>query len=308
MIKKILSIFMGILLIANCCFAGIDFAGDADYINVADANVFSSISFSLGGLFTFDAVVTTLNNRNFLISKGSSGAYEWELSAWGDGTGVLLRAIIYNTVVTGFLTAVGSTRILNGETHYVVATMDNSTNTLNLYLDGVLDGTDNTTTGTRKGNDVAYVSIGWRGDLAASGVNFPFNGKITDVFYNTASFSLGEVKQLSNSKIKGIPYQIQPLSLVGYWPLDDKSEGSGINTITFVDRAGADNNGTAVDADGDSKTIGEKVLSYPYGAVFVDAYAAAGGGWTHDYCGVPNANIDEINGIPKENIEILDGI
>ena len=73
--------------------------------------------------------------------------------------------------------------------------------------------------------------------------------------------------------------QIQADDLIGYWPLDDLPEGSGINNLTFIDRSGNGNDGTGKDGDADSNAVAEVILTYagisPY-VNFVVAAPAAG--------------------------------
>lgn len=83
------------------------------------------------------------------------------------------------------------------------------------------------------------------------------------------NLSLADIALLQ-SKIKGIPLQIQPANLKGYWPLDDLPEGGNLAGATFVDRSGNGNNGTGSDADASGgQGRAETVLSYPAGAIEV---------------------------------------
>lgn len=72
-----------------------------------------------------------------------------------------------------------------------------------------------------------------------------------------------EVANLCNAKVKRMPLQINPASLGGYWPLDDRGDAATVNAQTFRDFSSAGNNGTGTDADGDSTGLAEAVLSYP---------------------------------------------
>ena len=68
---------------------------------------------------------------------------------------------------------------------------------------------------------------------------------------------------LADSKVKGMPLQIQPANLKLYLPLDDYTAGTALNAATFLDLSGNGNNGTGVDADADSTCVGEEILNSP---------------------------------------------
>ena len=88
------------------------------------------------------------------------------------------------------------------------------------------------------------------------------DGIITEVAVWTSALTQADANQLALSRIKGMPLQVDPSNLQGYWPMDEKAVGTDINGVTFVDSTG-NNNGTGSDAGGQSTFSGEEVLSYP---------------------------------------------
>lgn len=111
-----------------------------------------------------------------------------------------------------------------------------------------------------QGTDVGEVWIGLRTDGNAG-----FSGDINEVAIWQAALTTTEFDLLCDSKIKGMPLQIQPSNLKVYFPLDDYGDGSALDTSVngYRDISGNDKHGTGFDADGDSTNKAEEILSYP---------------------------------------------
>jgi len=88
------------------------------------------------------------------------------------------------------------------------------------------------------------------------------NGIMTDAAIWEATLSEAEILQIYNSKIKRMPLQIQPSSLILYLPLDDHPHNDSANSangLVFKDLSGNGNDGTASGCNAQSETY----LSYP---------------------------------------------
>jgi len=88
-----------------------------------------------------------------------------------------------------------------------------------------------------------------------------FDGIISEVAFWSAQLTDDEISLLANSKIKGIPLQVRPTSLVSYWPLDDFGDRiTASGTASIRDRSSNSNNGTPSNSP---SSRSEEVLSYP---------------------------------------------
>ena len=98
------------------------------------------------------------------------------------------------------------------------------------------------------------------GDVSISDLAIFFHDSISATFDEKNYVHLA-------SGVKGVPLQINDgdVNLRGYWPLDDHTSGTALNTATdgYADLSGNKFHGTGVDGDGNSFNIGEEILSYP---------------------------------------------
>jgi hypothetical protein len=125
-----------------------------------------------------------------------------------------------------------------------------------IYVNGVETPYNAPTEGvTPTSNLGQQISIGGRGDNTRS-----IDGYITEVAVWSTTLSDFEIKQLASARVHGIPYQIQPSFLQGYWPLDDFSEGVlAAGSGSVADRSGKKLDGTP---SGSPTAFAEKILSY----------------------------------------------
>lgn len=82
---------------------------------------------------------------------------------------------------------------------------------------------------------------------------------ISDAAVWNVALTPNEIEILGKSKVKGMPLQIKPSALTGYWPFDDEEDGTSFDTDTAVDRSGNGRDGTGVGGTAQA----EEVLSYP---------------------------------------------
>jgi len=102
--------------------------------------------------------------------------------------------------------------------------------------------------------------IGNRGTTAAT-----WEGQIAEIAIWNVILTPTEIAQLANSKIKGMPLQIRPANLKGYWPMDDQPAGTSADGDTVRDLSGNGNNGTGNDGANNTGLAwtAESILSYP---------------------------------------------
>jgi len=254
MIKKLFLTFL-IYLFSFNAYCGCDFDGTDGFINLGDVDVDSTaatISLWVYASSWRDQWQTLIAKRpagsqianySLNVRGGASNIFQWFC---GDGS-----FHIDNFVASGVSTGVWhhflGELVQNGTSLDSEIWVDNvskaSTSYANTNLADCLDNTE--------------ANIG----CYNSGYEF-FDGHITEVAMWNAQLTAQERTLLTDSKIKGMPYQIQPASLVGYWPLDDLADSTSINAQTFKDRAGT-NDGTGSDAGGESIGKAEEVLSHP---------------------------------------------
>jgi hypothetical protein len=119
---------------------------------VADDDVFSPDSFTLETWLYFSS-----SGIRWAMSKrpnSSSGSYEYHLLWVSD-----VWALEMGTGSASFLEVIASDANPYDRWRHVVGTYDDATGTGNLYIDGVLGGTD-TSSGSRVGNTAATLQIG----------------------------------------------------------------------------------------------------------------------------------------------------
>lgn len=251
--KKLIAIILSLALSLFCSVAwgGINFTDSDDTANCGNDSSLNITTENLTIAFWMKSDSTT--GEHVPISRGLFG---------GDGYFVEENrnndSIQFIIVAGGNFAETAAGSVTEGVWIHVVCIRD-STNPLKIYLDG------SETVYVKQDNGVNIPSSTrnfYIGRYDASG--FGFIGKLSEVAVWAAALSELEVGLLYNSKVKGMPLQIQSSSLLGYWPLDDVANGAGIAGETFVNRANPGTvDGSGVDVDADSFGSAEEVLSYP---------------------------------------------
>lgn len=153
--------------------------------------------------------------------------------------------------------------ITPGVWQHVLVTWDGSVTATNvhLYINGIEQSYATTTNGVSIVNNAGgTTNIG----LTEPTFN-PFNGKISEVAYWNIELNAQEIANLASSRVKRMPLQIRPASLVAYWALDEQPNGTSGDGDIFVNLANpGKHNGTG--SDGANNTgltcLAEEVLSY----------------------------------------------
>lgn len=231
---------------------GIDFDNADDLVGLGDKGVFTPTgSFSITGCF----FARTVNPEDAgMISKWKPSQLEY-----------LVR--IYQGVIRWhvFLTAnnsIDSASIsANTWTHFV-CTYNSSLNEIDIFIDSVGTGSPVSTSGSIT-DGTAELEFGRYNS------SNPFDGILSDVVFYSVVLSQAEINQLYNSRIKYMPLQIQPSNFIGYWPMNDGSDGTSADGDTIRDLSGNGNDGTGDDGANNTGLTwkAEEVLSYPAGVL-----------------------------------------
>jgi hypothetical protein len=247
------------ILLSGVAWGAVDFNGDADYVYT--------------GTFTN----RPNSNQSYSGWIKTSTAGEQGISCFSETNPpneVVDREIretaankisFYITTTNGGIgyTVTSNTSINDGIWHHFVFVYGNLGlgQGIYCYIDGIYE-----TSASGSSGFTGYTSAQYNLASARNLTNLAtiyFDGEISEMAIWQSALTAGEISQLANSRIKGMPLQIQPTNLVLYLPLDENPLTTGINGVQFDDYSGNGNNGTGVDADGDSLIIGESVLSYP---------------------------------------------
>ena len=258
LLKKSLCLLISLLYITSPALGGVDLNGDADYIDVGTSNFPTKAPLTVACWINVDD-----NDWDYkFFSRWNDSPYAYTfLLLWDVSDGDIDFYCKRNGTDDMYKANCNSSDISLNTWIFVCGVMDNSTN-ITLYInDKSFTGGDNGWNNTNIPTVPATIGAGQVG----SSRNDILDGKISEVAIWDTNLSTEEVSLLYNSKVKGIQRQIKPNNLVGYWPLDDFPDGTSLDTSSggYKDRSGNGNDGTGVDADGDSTNIAEEVLSYP---------------------------------------------
>lgn len=174
-------------------------------------------------------VSTSTSGANAIIAKDNLGSRCFDLFAIGSaGTP---RLLIWNSNSAYGVNA--TTDIKDNLWHHVVGVFSPS-NSLKIYVDGVLEGTNSTSVPSSIDNDSVNVTIG--GILSSSTIFFSYLGNIDEVSLFNTELSASDVTTIYNS---GVPNDISSLSPVSWWRC-----GDGDTAPTLTDNGSASNDGT----------------------------------------------------------------
>tara|TARA_R110002126_G_scaffold62933_1_gene161649 strand:+ start:367 stop:1584 length:1218 start_codon:yes stop_codon:yes gene_type:complete len=191
--------------------------GNADYITMGDVAAFTdadgfSISFWVN-FVTYDgdtALVTKHANLSDLNNQGEFYIYN------DDGICRFIAVDDDNSASIG--TRTGSV-FTDGQWHHVACTHDGGTAATGLliYVDGVLQAHNTTSTGSGFANIVATTEEFRLGAFADSGE--PHDGYMCNVGYWNAALSQAQVKSIMNKNYDGLSAS-EKTNLVSWWNLD----------------------------------------------------------------------------------------
>lgn len=247
--KQLLILFLSCLLL-NPCFGGVDFDGSDDRIDLS-----TGLAFNVATISAWINVNNTADIKNIVGKRDNlPGSYILRV------TSSEVAAAFWRNF-SGTFTNTGSTN-LTGVEHHILMTIDDVTDRkIGIYVDGALDSGGLTTTSGTTATTSNEVNIGKQN---IGGFERFFDGSITEVAIWNTVLTVEEISLLASAKVKGMPLQIQPSNLQGYWPLDDQPDGTSFDGDTAVNRSGNSNNGTGDDGGNNTGLTAkaEEILSY----------------------------------------------
>ena len=164
----------------------LSFDGSSSYVSVPDNNSLDANSWSIGGWFNPTDTVLTGSDRQSLISK------------WQDSTGQKINYYLYintsgkfaavvstSTCDTAGKTVTGTTTVQASKWYHVIATFNETTGDLKIYVNGILENTNST------GYSGACINTGnvkfGQYDFAWSAYRDEFKGTMDEIkIYNSA--------------------------------------------------------------------------------------------------------------------------
>tara|TARA_R110002020_G_scaffold72164_1_gene185711 strand:+ start:2236 stop:4455 length:2220 start_codon:yes stop_codon:yes gene_type:complete len=172
-----------------------DFDGSADYIDIGNP-----AALQITGALTISCWVKSSDTTDYvLIQKddiGSNRSYALWGNEWGVAPAVDVQFLVFNG---GSATTVNSTTDINdGNWHHVVAVYNPST-TMQIYIDGSLDGENTTSIPASIDNDPANFQIGRGGN----GLYY-MDGKISEVCIFNYALSASNITTLYGNDTNGV--------------------------------------------------------------------------------------------------------
>lgn len=249
-----------ILLICQPIYASV--TGDAQNNTDSDrihSTARASTTTSTFSMWVKMAAFPASTNRAFLSTYAElTGAWTaWDKTLFVDSNG---KAVFY--IFDGAEKLATSTSTLTLGTWFHVAGSTDGTN-IRVYVNGALEAT--TLAGTSFNAWATGPRFNMLGIDAFANVWVAASATIEEVAYWSVKLSDNEVAQLASSRLRRIPLQIQPLSLAGYYPIDDYEDGAAGNGKIFLDYSGNGRHGTGDDGQNNTGlTVNAgSVLSYP---------------------------------------------
>lgn len=255
--KKLLVLII-VLSMVMPSFASVRFDGTDDLILLSDNGILDS---------------ATSVSISFWANMGTLATSERFLHKWDAGThrGILVSVENNDEILCAFANGnldifkTASTNLITGVWYHIVVVWNDNNSVWRIYVNGSSEGL-----ATVANQNVSTIRVG--------DIPFEIGGKGTDgqflemtqsevAIWKDVQLTQEEVTQLYKSQIKGMPLQIQPAGLVGYWPLDDVPDGTSGDSATFLDLSKNGNNATGDDGGNNTGLTAraEVILSYqPY--------------------------------------------
>jgi len=240
------------LLIPSLCFAGVDFDGTDDYIDLPDA------IHDFSGEFSITA----------WINQDSDGSLQTIVAKDQDGNNFAFVFFVSSIKELGFgckdlgsqTFATPHPTTINAGTWYHVAVVVDGAGDATLYVNG--DTPTTSALGDR--NDKGSLRIGETPDAFWGSID----GSITEVTIWKTALTDEQVELQADSNRKRLSLEINSSNLAGMWALDDGADGTANcfnGSAGFLDISGNGNHGTGNDGANNTGLIceAETLLSYP---------------------------------------------
>jgi len=226
---------------------GINFDDTDDVIQTAIKTRSDDVPITFMGWFK-----TTVNGGWIMGTFTSSNFYEVRVESDSDVTMYIDSPVGCSTETVSWVGTFD-----DGAWHLIVWGLDDSELAF-LSVDGGAKQTGDACSG-----DITPTTEFFIGGRTSAG---GYGGDVTEVAIWDAALTNAEIALLYNAKVKGMPLQIQPSSLWGYWPLDDEEDGSSADGDTFINRVTPGTaDGTGIDGGNNTGLTAkaEELLTYP---------------------------------------------
>lgn len=177
-----------------------------------------------------------------VLAKGETiGNFEYILyyePAWPTSITDAFRCIWWNTADVDYLMVTSSQNYPENQWHHVTCVLDNANNEVRLFINGILEGIDTTTSGTAVTGNSEPLMIGRRG------TTIPFAGIVDELMIFDRALTASEIQAIFNAGSAGMckpePVCVAPPSgMVSWWPGDgnandiqDGNDGTLMNGAT----------------------------------------------------------------------------
>lgn len=239
--RKTILILFCFFILTSTASADVDFNAVDEILSCGsgasldDMDISSGMTISLW--INLDSLGEATDNGAF-ISKGSEGdSGFWLLSATDTGT---LRFDFTKDCATTDLRRVSADNSISLSAYrHVLMTWDGTVDTTGVlfYVDGTQTSYGTSTTGVGAINSDAALSVAIGNQIDLTNAS---DGRLSEVAVWDVILNATEIAQLSKSRVKNMPLQVRPASLMGYWPLQECASGSTCSS-TFIDYSGNGN-------------------------------------------------------------------
>jgi glutamine cyclotransferase len=171
--------------------AGASFSG-SNYLTCTDVGCTGFDIITSGSPWAVGAWIkttTTANVSNTIISKMAAASYSYDLFTGNTG---LVRFRIAQAGGSDYI-GVTSNRVVNDDKWHHIVGVWNGGASISIYIDGVLDNTSTSTTGSPNLNSTGNFSIGTQG---AGGAGTFYAGSIDEPFVTATTLSAGQIKHM----------------------------------------------------------------------------------------------------------------
>ena len=242
------------MFMSSICYGGVNFDGTNDEIDCGDVTILDGATACTFSFWVKFDTVTPINvglcykliagnNASWQVITSDANGDEMMFDVWDGTKRILVRSTDANLAI---------------DTWYHLVYVWHGGNSVSLYRNSIALGENPLVQHNpiNISNTATNMYVG-----STNGAN-SLNGMMSELAIWDTNLALSKVQQLTNSKVKGMPLQIQSANLQGYWALDDHPNSDvadSANGLVFKDRSSNSNDGTASGCNAQA----EEVLSYP---------------------------------------------
>jgi hypothetical protein len=172
----------------------ITFGDHADFSPEAGASGVISISIWV----KFTSVDTSNGGRTWVVTKGNTSNFEYQIQALGDGSNAHFKANVYDSSATEIGSITGTTNISTGTWYHIAFTWDDGANSSILYVNSVSEGSAGAF-GLAAADKTSSLMFGQRGDGAGNSLA----GSITEFALFARVLTPSEVSTIYTQGLQG---------------------------------------------------------------------------------------------------------